>query len=130
MGVRSDMGIFVECQGKEIWSPSLRVGNLFFEQIKALEKVIEKKSGVESFLADTLDIDAEIFNDFIQSCIVYLEKTNNTALFAMFSGCIEVAIALNFEITGKMPIVSKRLSILLERASKVMYPLSDYLAQR
>jgi hypothetical protein len=123
------MGISVECQGKEIWSPSLRVGNLFFAQIQALEKVIGKKSGVEFFLADCLDIEAKVFDDFIQACLVYLENTNNTALFAMSSGCLEIAIALNMQITGKLPVASPRLSVLLERAAKVMYPLSNYLVQ-
>jgi hypothetical protein len=114
------MGISVECQGKEIWSPSLQVGNLFFAQIQTLEKVIGKKSEVESFLADCLDIEAEIFDDFIQACMVYLDNTNNTALFARSSGCLEVAIVLNMQITGKLPAASSRLSPLLESAAKIM----------
>jgi hypothetical protein len=121
------MGIVVRCEGQEIWSPSLRVGNLFFDEIKALECALDQKSGIESFLADTLDIDAPVLGAFIESALRTLDMTNNGPLLALFSGCLQVAIALNVRITKRWPVVSDRLRSLIGQAETVMNPLSDKL---
>ncbi len=114
------MSIIVECNGQEIWSPSLRVGNLFFEQIKALEHFLDISSGVDSVLADTLEIDATTFEIFIHKALQTLETANNGPLFALTSGCLEIAIALNAIITGEWPSVSERLKPLLKSSQTVM----------
>ena len=86
------MSVIIECNNKEIWSPSLRVGNLFFAQIKALENTLELKSGVDSPLADTYEIDAVTFDTFIKQNLQILETTNNGSLFTLMTGCLEIAI--------------------------------------
>jgi hypothetical protein len=116
------MSVIVECNKKEIWSPSLRVGNLFFDQIKALEKTLELESGVCSPLADTYEIDAATFDTFIKQSLEILETTNNGSLFTLMTGCLEIAIALNAKITGQWPSVSERLNPLLVRAKTAISP--------
>jgi len=116
------MSVIVECNGKEIWSPSLRVGNLFFEQIRALENTLELESGVDSPLADTYEIDAVTFDTFIKQNLQILETTNNGSLFTLMTGCLEIAIALNAKITGQWPSVSERLNPLVVRAKTAMNP--------
>ena len=118
------MGIIVECNGQELWSPSLGVGNLFFTQIKALESVLGLESGVDSFIADTLEIDAPTFDAFLQSALQKLATTNNAPLFALSAGCVEIAIALNTKITGRWISVPEQLQPLLERAKSVMNPIA------
>jgi len=120
MGVKIQMGIIVECNGQELWSPSLRVGNLFFAQIQAVEQALDIKSGVNTFIADTLEIDSPTFNLFVNAALHKLETTNNGPLFAMTAGCLEIAIAINAQITGEWPEVSERLKPLILKAKTVM----------
>jgi hypothetical protein len=114
------MGVIVECRGREVWAPSGRVGRLFAEQIKSLESVVGQPSGVESSAADTLEIDASIFEGFVRAALQTLETTNNGSLFAMAAGTVEVAVALNARITGQWPDVSDRLRPLVIHAQAVL----------
>ncbi|ELR97132.1 DUF6086 family protein [Gloeocapsa sp. PCC 73106] len=114
------MSVLIECNGKELWSPSLRVGNLFFDQLKALEKVLGLESGVYASLADTYKIDAVIFNTFVKKILQTLETTNNGPLYVLMAGCLEIAIALNAKITGEWPLVSERLNPLVLKAKTAM----------
>lgn len=117
------MGIIVESNGKEVWSPSLRVGNLFFDQVKAMERVLDQKSGVEWSLDDTLEVDPTAFDTFINNALLTLEATNNAALFAMSRGFLEIAIALNAKLQGEWPQVSAKLLPLVENAKRVISSL-------
>ena len=123
MGVTA-MGMIFECDGQEIWSTSLGVGNLFLAQIRAIESLLGTKSGVDSFLADTVEIDASLFNSFIGNAMQTLESTNNAPLFALMAGCLEIAIALNTKITDQLPDTSEKLMPLLTKAKSVMYTIS------
>ena len=114
------MGMIVECNGRQLWSPSLRVGRLFVDQIEALERIIDQQSGVGCPLADTVEIDAPTFEAFIQRALQTLDGTTNGPLLAMAAGCLEVAIALNASITGRWPEVNERLRPLVARARTVM----------
>jgi hypothetical protein len=114
------MGIGVYCDGREIWSPSLKVGRLFLDEITAIERAFDLKSGVNSFLADELQIDAPVFNAFVRAVLDGLAKTNNGPLIALSTGCIQIAIALNGEISGEWPAVPHRLEHLLVGARRVM----------
>jgi hypothetical protein len=118
------MGMIVECNDQEIWSPSLRVGALFLEEIRAVERLVDQKSGVETPLADMLEIDAATFDAFVDRVLQAMEATNNGPLFAMVAGCLKVAIALRARITGRWPEVSPRLQPLVADARTVMHALS------
>lgn len=120
MGVAAIMGIVVEYDGNELWSPSLRVGNLFVDQIRSLESIVGEKSGIEFSMADTLEVDGPVFNEFIKRALDMLDTTNNGPLFVMSSGCLQVAIALDARITGQWPAVSAKLERLVTNARTVM----------
>ena len=126
MGV-TYMGVDVECEGRTIWSPSLRVGYLFYDEIKALEKVVNVPSGVTSFIADMIKVDEHAFDEFVRTVLAYLSKTNNAPLLAMSSRCVEIAIALRAEITGCWPEVSGNLEPFLERSRRIMGSMEYYL---
>ena len=114
------MSVIIECNGNEIWSPSLRIGKLFYKQVTDLEEVVGVKSGINSFVDDMYEIDSVNFNSFINSAIQVLETTTNGPLIAMMSGCLEICIALNAEITNQWPTVSERLKPVILRAKLVM----------
>ena len=117
------MSIIIESNGKEIWSPSLKVGKLFFDQVKSLEINIDYKSGINIYVADTYEIDAKIFDEFINRLLNVLDSTNNGPYFTLLSGTIEILIALNHKITGVWPMVSEKLTPLLRSAKIVMNPM-------
>ena len=121
---RLKMGMIVECNGQQLWSPSLQVGRLFADQMKAIERLVDQQSGVDGALADTMEIDAPAFEAFIQRALQTLEGANNGPLLAMAAGCLEVAIALNVKITGRWPDVSERLKPLVTHAQTVMQAAS------
>lgn len=93
------MGFIVICEEKEVWSPSLTVGNLYFEQIISTEKIVDITSGVTNPFDDELEINKEEFKKFINASLKFIQNSNNSALIAMLSGCLEVSIYLYFLIT-------------------------------
>ena len=117
------MGFQVIHKEEIIWSPGLDVGNLFLDQLKALEKIIDHKSGIDSFLADELEVDQAVLEPFINIVLERLEKTNSGPYFALVQGSLQIAIALNAQITGRWPAVSKRLMPIIEGAKTVMRPI-------
>jgi len=119
------MGMQVYSNNRELWAPSLQIGTLFLSQIRALEPVVGLASGIESPLADMLEIDASTFETFIQRLLHLLETTNNGPLFALAAGCTEVALVLHADISGQWPVVSDRLKPLLHKAQTVMRALPD-----
>jgi Family of unknown function (DUF6086) len=99
--------------------------HFIFNQIRALEPLVGLESGIESPLADLLEIDAVTFRTFMQRLLHVLDTTNNGPLFALAAGCTEVALALHADITGQWPVVSDRLKPLLPKAQMVMKALPD-----
>ncbi len=71
-------------------------------------------------MADTLEVDGPVFNEFIKRALDMLDTTNNGPLFVMSSGCLQVAIALDARITGQWPAVSAKLERLVTNARTVM----------
>jgi len=119
------MGMQVYCNNRELWAPSLQTGTLFFSQIRALEPLVGLESGIESPLADMLEIDAVTFSTFMHRLLHVLETTNNGPLFALATGCTEAALVLYADITGQWPVVSDRLQPLIHKAKMVMGALPD-----
>ena len=114
------MGITVRCNSQVVWSPGYMAGNLFADEMEALERITGMRSGVAFRVSEILDIDAPTFSTFIASVLQFLDQTNNGPLVAMASGCVAVAIALNAQITGQWPVVSDRLEPLVQRARTVL----------
>jgi hypothetical protein len=96
--------------------------------MKALEPLVGLESGVESPLADMLEIHSAAFGAFIQRLLLLLDTTNNGPLFALAAGCTAVALALYADITGQWPPVSKRLTPLLQKAQMVMRAIPEAVA--
>lgn len=117
------MGMQVSCEDRELWLPSLQVGELFLRQVQTLEAVVGVDSGVSSPLADMIDIERAAFAGFVQQLLSLLETTNNGPLFTLAAGCTAVALALYADITGQWPDVSDRLGPLVRQAQRVMQRL-------
>ncbi len=113
------MGFIVTCGEKEIWNPSLTVGKLYFDQIMSIEKIIDVISGVTSPFDDELEINREEFKEFIDISLKFIQNSNNSALIAMLSGCLEVSIYLNFLIAGIWVETPFELRFLNERAKGI-----------
>ena len=110
------MGYIVTCGDKEIWSPSLTVGNLYFEQISLLEKIVGNGSGVVNSFDDELEIDKQKFETFINFSFEFLRKSNNSALIALSAGCLEVSLYIYYLITDDWLEVPFELRFLNEKA--------------
>lgn len=113
------MGYIVTCENEEVWSPSLTVGNLYFEQINSLEKIVGSSSGVTNPFDDELEIDKQKFESFIKSSLQFLQESNNSALIAMLSGSLEVCLYVYFLITGSWLEVPFELRFLNEKAKSM-----------
>lgn len=85
------MGFVVTCNEREVWKPSLVVGNLFFEQIQSLERIVGQTSGIISPYDDELEVNEDEFRSFIQKCSQFSAESNNPQLKALMSGCLEVS---------------------------------------
>jgi hypothetical protein len=114
------MGFTVTSKDIEIWSPALMVGRLFLDQTRAIERAFGITSGVESPLADEIQIKEDEFDFFIQSALRRLAESNNGPFVALCSGWLQVAIALRARIFGEWPEVPASLEWLVSSASRVM----------
>lgn len=113
------MGYIVSCENKEIWTPSLTVGSLYFEQVQSLEKILEKESGIIQPFDDELEINKEIFENFINVSLDFLRKSNNSELLALISGCVEVSIYIYYLITDNWLETPFELHFLKEKAKSM-----------
>ena len=111
------MSIYIKCAGRSIWNPSSAVGFCFVDQIRSLEKMLAFESGVSPSINDEVDINLAIFEDFVSAALDRLERTNHGELFALTAGCLQICIALNWKMGGKLPPVSPKLKPLLEGAN-------------
>ncbi len=103
------MGIIVKFAGRSIWEPTLRVGKCFVAQVKSIEEVLDIESGVSPIISDEVDINLAKFESFLSLCLGKLERTNDGELFALIMGCLQVCIALNWKMGGRLPPVSAKL---------------------
>lgn len=122
------MSYIVECKGETVWQPSRRVGDYFLDNVSILEKLIESNSGIASTIEDDVQIDPELFSDFAKKALNFIEVTNNTPLFAMMSGIIEMVVALNVKINGNQLEVTSKNQYLIERSKKIFHSIEDYLS--
>jgi len=122
------MSYIVECKGETVWQPARRVGDYFLANISILENLIESNSGIASTIEDDIQIDPELFSDFVIKTVNFIEVTNNTPLLAMMSGIIEVIVALNVKINGNQLEVTLKNQSLIERSKKVFHSIEDYLS--
>jgi hypothetical protein len=107
------MSYTVECNDVIIWEPAMQVAEYFILSVKALEKVVDKESGIDSpygeivdyrdfSLGDTLEIDYSKLKPFIDEVLRRFEQSIHTQFIAMVSGLIEVLLALEAKITGEV----------------------------
>lgn len=94
------MGYIVVCEDKEIWNPSLTLGNIFFQQVKSLEEIIGESSGIVNSFDDELDIDKDLFKNFTEKCINYFQKSDNKMLEELLIGCVAICIYLYYLIAN------------------------------
>ncbi len=113
------MGYIVNCENKEIWSPSLTVGKLYFEQIRSLEEILGKNSGIVQPFDDELEINKSTFKIFTDESINLLKNNNNLELTALISGCIEISIYLYYLIDNKWLETPTELISLKEKAKSM-----------
>lgn len=104
------MGYIVICEDKEIWSPSLTAGRIFYEQVKQLETVIEEESGISNTFDDELEIEKRHFLKFLEKTLDYFETNNNEILATLISGCLEVCLYLYYIIEKVWITIPKRLN--------------------
>lgn len=136
------MSYTVECNEVIIWEPASRVAEYFILSVKALEKVVDKESGIDSpygeivdfdhlILGDTLEINYSKLKPFIDEVPRRFEESNHTAFMAMISGVIEVLLALEAKIIGEFTREphGAAASALFERSKFVFWPLEMYLKQ-
>ena len=67
------------------WNPDLRVGFLYLDQVQALERAFRVKSGVESPVGDELEIDAEVFGEFLKNRSRSIAKAIGAAILVVQS---------------------------------------------
>lgn len=113
------MGIVVKFAGQSIWEPSLKVGFCFVAQVRSIEQLLDVRSGVSPIISDEVDINLAEFENFVGQCLEKLERTNHGALFALVMGCLQICMALNWKMGGKVPPISSKLQPLLEGTGAV-----------
>jgi hypothetical protein len=114
------MSIVVYSEGRVIWSPALRVGRLFADEMSALERVVQMPSGFVLDAADEVHLVAPRFTVFVDALLEQLEEASRGDLLAMMLGPTQVAVALLHRVTGTWPEASGRLEPMIREAATLL----------
>lgn len=71
------MSVIFECEGTEVWSPSLAVGSMVKSFVANFSESRRLASGVTWLANDLADIDKQQFGPFVERVVADLETSHN-----------------------------------------------------
>ncbi|MBU3060683.1 hypothetical protein KO481_03995 [Nocardia sp. NEAU-G5] len=69
-----------------VWSPSLRVGNLYVRIVSGISEVLEIPTGLHPLASDFYDIDIDVFEHFVRAMFDLYVSASHDILKSMIEG--------------------------------------------
>jgi len=89
------MGVLFEAGDVVVWSPSPRLARLFLAQVRALEELVGKQSGIGEIVADEVRVDPAALNAFVAAVADALSSTTNATMRSLMAGPFSMAAGLS-----------------------------------
>jgi hypothetical protein len=74
------MSCYFEARGHTVWNPALRVAKIYVAYVRCLEEIYGKPSGLGSIISDTVEIEIDIFVEFIRQLMAVMASGNHVIL--------------------------------------------------
>jgi hypothetical protein len=74
------MSCFFEVRGHTVWNPALRVAEIYVAYVRCLEEIYGKPSGLGPIISDTVEIEADVFLEFIRHLMTAMTSSNHMIL--------------------------------------------------
>lgn len=87
------MGYIVEHNDKTVWSPGRLVGKLFLSQVRHLESEVGVSAGLNEYMSDTIAIDANQLELFLQR-VADWATFDNLSMRLLLRGAVVHLLAL------------------------------------
>jgi hypothetical protein len=104
------LSVYFRVGSQEIWNPASRAGMLFYEQLKALEKLVDLPCGITDLGCDEYEVAPVVFTEFVAAVVNALGRTNHAVLVALTENVLAVALGLEARIMGVWRTVPEGLS--------------------
>jgi len=88
------MSYSFEVETRTVWSPALRVGETYMAYVRGLEEVYGKSAGINPVSEDMVEIDPNIFLEFIQHMMAVLASGNHAVLGLLLRAVIIPAVVM------------------------------------
>lgn len=99
------MSVYFKHDGRSIWNPTTKVGVLFFDQVKAMENLLDMQSGIADTGMDEYTIDGTTFGVFVDALLKQIGESEHEAFIVLGRGVATLALALAIRMTGTLPTV-------------------------
>ncbi len=110
------MSVYFKYEGRSIWNPAIGVGVLFFDEVKAVEKLLGVQSGITDTRMDEYTIDQPAFEAFVDALVKEIGESEHEGLIVLTRGVATLSLALQIRMTGSMPDVPKHIMSLVGHA--------------
>ncbi|MFI6997666.1 DUF6086 family protein [Nocardia sp. NPDC050175] len=88
------MSYVFDVDGKTVWSPSLRVGELYVRMLRDVGAVLGAPTGLNALSADMWDIDIDAFEELIKIMYETYFASGHQAFKALIGGVLAPSIVI------------------------------------
>ncbi|WP_149261559.1 DUF6086 family protein [Actinomadura sp. K4S16] len=88
------MGYIFDVDDETVWSPSLRVGQLYVNLAEAIARTLEISTGLEAVAEDMYDIDTSVFGDFTRALVQDFFSTRHVVAQEMLRGVLLASLVM------------------------------------
>ncbi|MGI5207881.1 DUF6086 family protein [Spirillospora sp. CA-108201] len=88
------MGYIFDIDDETVWSPSLRVGQLYVNLAEAAAHTLELPTGLEAVAEDMCDINASVFSDFTRALVKEFFSSHHAVAQEMLRGVLFASLIM------------------------------------
>lgn len=88
------MGYIFDIDDETVWSPSLRVGQLYVDLAEAAARTLELPTGLEAVAEDMYDINASVFSDFTRALVKEFFSSRHVVAQEMLRGVLLASLVM------------------------------------
>ncbi|MCU1646870.1 MAG: hypothetical protein JWN03_7145 [Nocardia sp.] len=88
------MSYVFEVGDETVWSPSLKVGDIYVRILKSVAEVLDRPAGLTGIASDMYEIDIDAFENLVKSMYETYFASTNTILKSMIGGVLAPSLVI------------------------------------
>lgn len=88
------MGYIFDIDDETVWSPSLRVGQLYVNLVEAIARTLELPTGLVAVAEDMYDINTSVFSDFTRALVKDFFSAHHVVVQEMLRGVLLASLIM------------------------------------